>query len=51
MRILLMAVKWGPNVLLCMPNRTKRILLVSLMDVDRVMGHSRGLHPRLALQA
>jgi hypothetical protein len=29
--ILFMAAKQGPNVLFCMSNRTKRILLVSVM--------------------
>jgi hypothetical protein len=31
MRIPFMAAKWGPNALFCMSNRTKCILLVSLM--------------------
>jgi hypothetical protein len=30
MRILCVAARQGPNVLFCMPNRTKRIQLVSV---------------------
>jgi hypothetical protein len=32
MRVPCMAARWGPNVLLCMPNRTNCILLFSVMD-------------------
>jgi hypothetical protein len=35
MRILLLAAEQGPNVLFCMPNRTKCILLVSVMYANR----------------